>query len=402
MNSVGIDISKGKSMVAVMRPFGEVICPPFEVSHSPSELSALAKQLKNLDGETRVIIEATGNYHLPIAITLHEAGIYVSVVNAVLVHGYGNNTLRRAKTDKKDAVKLANYGLDRWQTLPKFAPEDETRMQLKNCYRQYRQYSKIQTMQKNNLVSLLDTVFPGINRIFSSPAKADGREKWVDFVETFWHCKCVCGLSQKAFVKKYQKWSQKRRYNFCEAKALEIYTFACETVGVMPKTETTHLLISQAVSQLKATSAALAELKKEMLRLAELLPEYPVVQSMYGVGPVLGPQLMAEIGDVQRFYSKKALVAFAGIDAPPNDSGQITGNHKAMSKIGSSSLRRTLFLIMSVYLQNAPVNEPVYQFMDKKRAEGKPYRVYMMASANKFLRIYYAKVKTALESIQSQ
>ena len=119
------------------------------------------------------------------------------------------------------------------------------------------------------------------------------------------------------------------------------------------------------------------------------------------IGPTLGPQLMAEIGDVRRFHSKKALVAFAGIDAPPNDSGQISGNHKAMSKIGSSALRRTLFLIMSVYLQNAPVDEPVYQFMNKKRAEGKPYRVYMMASANKFLRIYFASVKAYLDALET-
>lgn len=87
---------------------------------------------------------------------------------------------------------------------------------------------------------------------------------------------------------------------------------------------------------------------------------------MFGVGPVLGPQLMAEIGDVRRFHSKKALVAYAGIDAPPNDSGDITGRHKGMSKVGASSLRRTLFLVMSVYLQNAPLDEPVYQFMDRK------------------------------------
>ena len=159
--------------------------------------------------------------------------------------------------------------------------------------------------------------------------------------------------------------------------------------------------LTQAVSQLRATSTALAELKKEMLRLAESLPEYPVVQKMYGTGPTLGPQLMAEIGDARRFHSKKALVAFAGIDAPPNDSGQIAGNHKAMSKIGSSALRRTLFLIMGVYLQNAPVDEPVYQFMDRKRAEGKPYRVYMMASANKFLRIYYATVKAYLDALET-
>lgn len=401
MNCVGIDVSKGKSMIAVMRPFGEVVYSPFEVLHTSSELSALAKRLKSLDGETRVVMEATGNYHLPIAVALHEAGIYVSVVNAMLVHNYGNNTLRRAKTDKKDAIKLANYGLDRWLTLPKFTPEDKNRMLLKTCYRQYRQYSKIQTMLKNNLISLLDTVFPGVNHLFSSPAKADGSEKWVDFVETFWHCQCVCGLSQKAFEKKYQKWCQKHDYYFTEGKIFDIYTTACECVGVIPADETTHLLIKQAVSQLKAISASLAQLKKEMLRLAQSLPEYPVVQKMYGVGPILGPQLMAEIGDARRFYSKKALVAFAGIDAPPNDSGQIVGNYKAMSKIGSPALRRTLFLIMGVYLQNAPLNEPVYQFMDKKRAEGKPYRVYMMASANKFLRIYYATVKAYLDALES-
>lgn len=119
---------------------------------------------------------------------------------------------------------------------------------------------------------------------------------------------------------------------------------------------------------------------------------------IFGVGPSLGSQLMAEIGDVRRFYSKKALVAYAGIDAPPNDSGDVTGRHKSMSKVGSSSLRRTLFLVMTVYLQNFPFDEPVCQFMDKKRAEGKPYRVYMMASANKFLRIYYATVKAYLET----
>ena len=136
MNSVGIDVSKGKSMIAVMRPFGEVVCSPFEVPHTSSELSALAKRLKSLDGETRAVMEATGNYHLPIAVALHEAGIYVSVVNAMLVHDYGNNELRPVKTDRKDAVKLANYGLDRWLTLTSDVPEEDSRLLLKSWYRQ--------------------------------------------------------------------------------------------------------------------------------------------------------------------------------------------------------------------------------------------------------------------------
>lgn len=400
MNSVGIDVSKGKSMIAVMRPFGEVVVTPYEVRHTDSELSELANRLKSLDGETRVVMESTGNYHTPIACALYEAGIYVSVVNAMLVHDYKNNSLRKVKTDKKDAIKLANYGLDQWLELPRYVPEEDTRLLLKNCYRQYQQYSKVHTMLKNNLISLLDTTFPDANRLFSSPPRADGREKWVDFIVTFWHCECVCGLSEKAFIAKYQKWCRKHGYNFSQDKAFDIYTEACGHFTVMPKTNTTKLLMEQAVSQLQASSAALAALKKEMQELAASLPEYPVVMNMFGVGPSLGPQLMAEIGDIRRFHSKKALVAFAGIDSPPNDSGQIANNHRRITKRGSPALRRTLFIVMGVILQNSPVDEPVYQFMDKKRAEGKPYRVYMMASANKFLRIYYASVKAHLDALE--
>ena len=401
MNSVGIDVSKGRSTVAAMRPFGEVVISPFEVCHTDSELSELARRLKSLDGETRVVMESTGNYHLPVAQALHDAGLYVSVVNAKLVHSYGNNELRRVKTDKKDAVKLANYGLDRWLSLPRYIPEENTRLLLKNCYRQYQQGCKVQTMQKNNLVSLLDTTFPNANRLFHSPARADGSEKWVAFVAEFWHCECIRERAEKVFMTKYQRWCKKQGYNFRKEKARSIYNEACGCVGVMPKSSSTaRLLVEQAVSQLKATSSALAALKKEMQTLAAQLPEYPVVMEMFGVGPTLGPQLMAEIGDVRRFHSKKALVAYAGIDAPPNDSGDVTGRHKSMSKIGASSLRRTLFLVMSVYLQNSPPDEPVYHFMDRKRSEGKPYRVYIMASANKFLRIYYATVKAYLNTLE--
>ena len=401
VNCVGVDVSKGKSMIAVMRPLGELVIPPFEVAHNDAELRKLSRLLGDLDGETCVVMEATGNYHLPVASFLCDSGFYVSVVNAMLVHGYGNNSLRRAKTDKKDAIKLANYGLDHWLALPRYIPEDEVRLMLKTTYRQYQQCAKVQTMLKNNLIALLDTAFPDANRLFASPARADGSEKWVDFVAAFWHCECVCGLSEKAFAAKYQKWCKKHGYNFSQDKALDIYASACGHFSVMPKTDTAKLLVEQAVSQLRAASAALATLRNEMQSLAASLPEYPVVMGMFGVGPALGPQLMAEIGDVRRFHSKKALVAFAGIDAPPYQSGQMEVRSRSISKRGSSALRRTLFLVMSVILQHSPSDNPVYQFMDRKRTEGKPYRVYMMASANKFLRIYYATVKRHLDSLEA-
>ena len=119
-----------------------------------------------------------------------------------------------------------------------------------------------------------------------------------------------------------------------------------------------------------------------------------------GGGAIHGPQSRARVGDGRPVQSKKALLAVAGNDAPPYQSGQIDVRSRSISKRGSASLRRTLFLVMGVLLQCAPMDEPVYQFMNKKRSEGKPYRVYMMASANKCLRIYYASVKTYLDHLE--
>lgn len=155
------------------------------------------------------------------------------------------------------------------------------------------------------------------------------------------------------------------------------------------------------MAQLQAVSTSLATLRNKMQSLAASLPEYPIVIEMFGVGPALGPQLMAEIGDVRRYHSQKALVAFAGIDTPPYQSGRMEVRSRSISKRGSSALRRMLFPVMTTVLRRSPADDPVFQFMSKKRAEGKPYGVYMMASASKFLRIYYATVKQYLDNLEA-
>ena len=117
---------------------------------------------------------------------------------------------------------------------------------------------------------------------------------------------------------------------------------------------------------------------------------------MYGVGETTSAQLMAEIGDVTRFTHKGALTAFAGVDPGVNESGSYAQKSVPTSKRGSSNLRKTLFQVMDVLIKTMPQDDPVYQFMDRKRTQGKPYYVYMTAGANKFLRIYYGRVKEYL------
>ena len=142
-------------------------------------------------------------------------------------------------------------------------------------------------------------------------------------------------------------------------------------------------------------------MRTEMLRLAKLLPEYDTVLAMYGVGEITAAQLMAEIGDVRRYPRRSSLVAFAGVDPAVNQSGKHEAQSNPTTKRGSPHLRKTLYQVVCTYLKKSPADEPVYQFLDKKRAEGKPYFVYMTAGANKFLRIYYARVKECLAALDN-
>ena len=396
MNAAGIDVSKGKSMVSVLRPLGEVVAKPFAVRHTGSELKELADYLKSLDGETRVIMEHTGRYYEPVAQFLHDAGLYVSAVNPKLIKDYGNNSLRKVKTDKADSKKIAKYGLDNWVELRQYASMDVIRYQLKTLNRQHALYSKMKTAMKNNLIALLDQTYPGVNTLFDSPVREDGTQKWVDFVVPFWHVDCVRGMSQASFTERYHKWCRRNGYNFSSDKAAEVYAGAKDQIAVMPKDDLTKRLIRQAIDSLNAVSKTVEQLKAEMLQLAAQLPEYPVVMEMHGVGDSLGPQLMAEIGDVTRFARRGSITSFAGVDPGANQSGTHEAQSVRTSKSGPPELRKALFLVMDSLLKTMPQDDPVYRFMDKKRAEGKPYLVYMTAGANKFLRIYYGKVKEYL------
>lgn len=399
MNAVGIDVSKGKSTVAVLRPFGEVVASPFDVIHNDSDLKKLAQLIKSLLGESKVVMEYTGTYFEPIAQYLHNNGIFVSVVNALLIHDYGGNSLRKVKTDKKDALKLASYALDRWTELEEYIPVDEQRRTLKLLNRQYNQSNKIQTMMKNNLISLTDSVFPGINKLFTSPERqSDGHEKWVDFLNAFPHKDCVSKLYLSAFKIKYKSWCKKNNYNYSDSKAEDIHDYAKSAIAVLPMNESVKLIVTQAVMQLNTILETVSSIRKEMDRIASSLPEYETVMAMYGIGKVFGPQLIAESGDTRRFRNRRAITAFAGLDAPPYQSGQLDINSRHISKRGSSALRNVLFQITNVFILNKPEDEPIYQFIDKKRSEGKHYYSYRIAAANKFLRIYYAKVNQVLES----
>ena len=148
MISVGIDVSKGKSTVCLLKPYGEIVCKPFEVQHTEKDLEELANLLQKLDGEIKIVMEATGIYHLPILTFLLEKGFFVSVINPLMMKRFSkDNSLRGAKNDRLDSVMIASYGIEKWYKLKKYEVNDRIYTELRLLGRQY--YRFMQTHVKH-------------------------------------------------------------------------------------------------------------------------------------------------------------------------------------------------------------------------------------------------------------
>ena len=394
MLSVGIDVSKEKSTVCAMRPFGEIVVMPFEINHTDSGLSELMRMIKRLDTDSKVVMEATGIYHLPVATFLRENGLFVSVINPYEMKLYRAQDLRKVKTDKRDSMTIANYGIDKWFNLRAFTPQEDIYAELRLLGRQYRFFMESRIEHLLNLTHLLDYTMPGVKACFSGWSESSGKDKLCDFVEEYWHYDNITKRSEKKFVEHYQKWTKRKGYQFSETKALQIYSLAKDGIPTIPSNApSTKMLLLEATRALREVNSALFAILTRMKELAKTLPEYPVVRAMGGVGDVLAVKLIAEIGDIRKFHSGKALIAYAGIDPPPYESGKFIGTERHISKRGSATLRKIGYEVMRCVKSNGRSDDPaVYDFMIKKEDEGKAKKAAKIAGLNKFLRIYYARV----------
>jgi transposase len=392
-NAVGIDVSMHEStFVGLTRP-EEIVMRSRLVPHTADALKKVAAEILSLPGSTVVFCECTGVYHEPVVKALREAGVAIVALNPLLIHDFGGDTLRKVATDKAEAHKIALYGLTWGYKFTPNAEENPIRATLKAVGRQYAFFTKQKTAQRNHLHALSERVFPGVQGLFTSGDRDDGSVKWVDFLYEFPHAESVSKLSLAKFTERYKKWSKKHGYYAVKSGVIHAHARSC--VASFPQNYDTMLIVWTAIEQVCQVSKTVAVYEKRMIELAEALPEYETVASIYGCGDCTGPQLMAEIGDVRRFALRKgykSLVAFAGVSPGDSQSGTYDAASVPIEKRGSTYLRRSLYCAVKTYLMKSPEDEPVYKTLDKKRSEGKMYLVYMTAAMNKFLKVYYARV----------
>lgn len=388
---VGIDVSKGKSTVAILSIEGEVIEMPFDINHNIEDLEKLDKKLQKFSKEDlKIVLEQTGTYHLPILTYLLDKGYCVIAENALKIKKYLDRSLRKAKTDKKDSLKLAEYACDNWYKLKVNFVEEEKYKELRFLSRQYFSLNSMKVQQKVDFSDLTDMLFPGYYQLLEECNFVVG----LKIFEKYSDPEIIRKKKLEAFLNDVEKIAKKiGQQRAGRNLAIKVYELAKKSVPSCPSNSSTQLILNKRVVALINLIETTNEIIAKMNEIAKSMDEYKEVRNMKGVGDRLAPLLIAEIGDIRRFKNAGSLIAYAGIDSPPYQSGKYEATNRHISKRGNKYLRKTGFEVMQSIKSFCRVDCEVYDYIVKKEAEGKCKKTAKIAGLNKFLRQYYGILK---------
>ena len=398
--SVGIDVSMGKSTIAIISTDGEVISEPFEIEHTKSGFNLVLEKIKDIPKDNvKFVMESTGNYCKSLLKIIIDNGYFVTVENPLTIKKYCDINIRKVKTDKKDALKIACYGSERWHKLIRYTPSDEIYSELRFLSRQYDEQMSLKVMKKIHLSGLIEVTFPGLKKIFNGDSVY---MLMLDVYKKYYHPSLVLSKSKSSFIKDVEKISKKTGHRIGTRVAEEMYSLANECIPSSPCNESTQLAVSNCVLLLQNLEEITNNIIAKMDELARKLPEFETVSNMTGVGNKIRARLIAEIGDVRRFKNSNCLIAYAGIDVPPFQSGQFVATNRRITKRGNKHLRKVGYETMKSLKTVKPTKDnAVYLFILKKENEGKGSITAKIAGLNKFLRIYYARVMEVYNNLEN-
>ena len=298
MISVGIDVSKGKSTVCAIKPYGEVLMTTRDFKHTKDDLDSLVKQLSRFKEEIHIIMEATGNYHLPVYQYLKSKNYQISIINPLVMKRYRCQGIRNPKTDKIDSMIIAQYGIDYWYRFKPNDDMDKKRQELRLLGKQYTSYMRIRTIRCQDLCHILERTMPGVYDLLDDFNRDNGRDKLCDFAEKYWHSDNITKYSEKVFTERYSSWLKKKGYRQNEKEARQLYSIAKNAIPTLDsKLPSTKLLVQEAVNVLREVDSSLYDILNQLKDLSKEMPEYETVLSMKGIGTTLAPRFIAEIGD---------------------------------------------------------------------------------------------------------
>lgn len=399
---IGLDVSKGESHVQAFLDKGKPYRKSFSITHNLEGLGRLLDFLQDVEKaalgtQPSVVLESTGHYHTPVIQFLEEQKYVYILVNPLISHRAKSSSLRKVKTDAIDAYHLCELYYK--EELQPYKKRGIQLLNLRNLTRQQESIAEISAKTKIQLHSLIDQVFPEYRGVFGSLYSKVSLLTLLEFPTS----KAVLSVSEKELTDKIASLCKNRSVSWAEEKAQMLIEAALRNPFQNNLYESHIFNLEILIKIVLQYQEHLSKIADEINALAKEIEEYYILQSIPGIGEKIAATIISEIGEIDRFNDAKKLVAFAGIDPSVYSSGRFTASVNRITKRGSCRLRHALYMAVQSGIRDSrkkkttdeiiPRNQKLREFYDKKREEGKPFRVAVIACVNKLLHWIFALLK---------
>ncbi|MEC2074164.1 MULTISPECIES: IS110 family RNA-guided transposase [Alkalihalophilus] len=400
---IGLDVSKGESQVQAFLDKGKPYRKSFSIKHNREGLETFLAFLQEVEQAAQgqppsVVLESTGHYHLPVIQFLEDQKYVYIVINPLISHRAKSSSLRKVKTDAVDAYHLCELYYK--EELEPYKKRGIQLLNLRNLTRQQETIAEVSANTKLQLHSLLDQVFPEYRGVFGSLYSKVS----LLTLQAFPTSEAVLQVDESELVEKIASLCKSRSERWAIEKAQKLREAALRNPFQKNLYESHIFNLEMLTNIVLQYQEHLSNIATEIDALAKEIEEYQIIQSIPGIGEKIAATIISEIGEIDRFNHPKKLVAFAGVDPSVYSSGKFTASVNRITKRGSSRLRHALFMAVQCGIRDSRKqkttdeiiarNKRLREFYDKKREEGKPFRVAVIACVNKLLHWIYALLKS--------
>ena len=359
MYIVGIDIGKNHHEASIVSPEGKQIGPSlrFATTHKGAD-SLMSFIFKNIGNSPCVFgMEATGHYWYPIYSFLKAKGYTIYVINPIQSDSLRKMYIRQTKNDSIDSFLIAE--VIRFGQFGTTSMADENILAMRQLCRYRDSVISSRTEIKLRIGTIMEQIFPEYEKQFSS--------LWVSTSMGILEKYLTPENIENAPIDELFKIIKDKSHNrLTRAKAISIKEAAADTFGIKIAQDAFSFQLKQLIDRMNFLDKQIEALDCQILEYYEKFDCY--LHTIPGIGMIAAATILAEIGDINRFKSSSALVAFAGIDPTVRQSGEFSSTHNHMSKRGSPYLRHAIFLAATTCsFHNSHLNA----YYKKKREQGK-------------------------------
>ena len=371
---IGIDIGKNKHEATLIDEKGNIIGKSIKFENSTAGFNKLISSINNYNISNDKFVfsmEATGHYWLALFSKLVESDYNVQVINPIQTDACRKFYIRETKNDSKDSFLIAQ--VTRFNGYSKTTLPDEVMISLKELTR-FRTFLVDDISDyKRKATVVLDKICPEYTQIFSDTFGKTSKEILTKYPLP----KDILNEDLESLAKVLST-SSKGRLGYSKAEQLQ--NLAKESFCIKFATEALVMEIKSILSTIEHLQNQVSKLDEKIAVLLRSLGT--TIETIPGIGPVLGAIIVSEIGDINRFSHASKLVAYAGIDPTVKQSGEFNATKNRMSKRGTPYLRRALWTASIV----AAFNDPnLHEYYLKKKNEGKHHGTIIGAIARKLI-----------------